>query len=182
MDAANVDLKGFSEDFYHKLTGAHLQPILDALRYLCRETSVWVELTTLLIPGLNDSEAEITRMCEWIVSELGAHVPLHFTAFHPDYRMADIPPTPPETLRRARQIAKKCGLRHVYTGNVRDLEGGASYCSGCGQPVIVRDSYWINDYRLDETGRCCGCQTRLDGHFGAFDGGFGSRRIPIRVS
>ncbi len=122
MDAANVDLKAFTEEFYVKQTGAHLQPVLDTLKYLKKETNVWVELTTLLIPGLNDSINEISAMSEWITSELGADVPLHFSAFHPDYKMTNISATPAETLRRARKIAKSAGLLYVYTGNVHDHE------------------------------------------------------------
>lgn len=179
MDAANVDLKAFSEEFYFKQTGAHLQPILDTLKYLCRETSVWVELTTLLIPGLNDSADEIRQMSDWIAKELGTSVPLHFTAFHPDYKLVDIPPTPATKLTEARQIAQAAGLQHVYTGNVHDRSGGTTYCSNCKQPLIVRDWYEIGDYALTENGACPHCGTKLAGHFGKFSEQFGNRRIPI---
>src|SRR5262249_31205164 len=124
MDAANVDLKAFTEEFYRKQTASSLAPVKETLAYLVKETQVWTEITTLLIPGLNDSEHELTELAEWIGAELGPDVPLHFSAFHPDYKMTDIPPTPPETLTRARAIARNVGLRYVYTGNVHDTEGG----------------------------------------------------------
>lgn len=181
IDAANVDLKGFTDDFYHKLTGAHLQPILDTLIYLRQETQVWLELTTLLIPGLNDSDDEIGKMSEWIARELGRDVPLHFTAFHPDYRMTDIPPTPPETLSRARQIARTAGLQYVYTGNVHDTDGGTTYCSTCNTPLIVRDWYTIQAYHVTENGCCEHCGAKLSGHFGKFETPFGQRRIPVSI-
>jgi pyruvate formate lyase activating enzyme len=181
MDAANVDLKAFTEEFYFKQTGAHLQPILDTLKYLCQETKVWVELTTLLIPGLNDSVQEIGEMSEWIVKELGAGVPLHFTAFHPDYKMTNIPATPPQTLTDARKIAQSAGLLYVYTGNVHDLSGGSTHCSVCQQPLIVRDWYEIREYAVTENGECSQCGAKLAGHFGKFKGPFGNHRIPIAL-
>ncbi len=130
MDAANVDLKAFTEAFYFKLTGSHLQPVLDTLVYLKHETDVWFEITTLLIPTKNDSDEEITAMCKWIAAALGTDVPLHFTAFHPDWKLDDLPPTPATTLTRAREIALREGLQYVYTGNVHDIEGGTTFCSG----------------------------------------------------
>ena len=139
MDAANVDLKAFTEDFYFKLTGAHLQPVLETLVYLAKDTDVWTEITTLLIPGKNDSEAEIEAECKWIAQNLGRDVPLHFTAFHPDWKMRDVPATPAATLKRARETALRAGLRYVYTGNVHDEEGGTTSCPACGEAVIVRD-------------------------------------------
>ncbi len=148
MDAANVDLKAFTDEFYFKLCGAHLQPVLDTLVYLEHETDVWYEITTLLIPGKNDSSEEIEAECKWIMKELGPDVPLHFTAFHPDYKMTDLPRTPPETLTRARAIALREGLRYVYTGNVHDTEGGTTFCPGCGNAVIVRDWHRILNYRV----------------------------------
>jgi pyruvate formate lyase activating enzyme len=181
MDAANVDLKAFTEDFYWKLTSAHLEPILETLRYLVRETSVWTEITTLLIPGKNDDDDEIARLSDWIAKELGTSVPLHFSAFHPDYKMLDVPPTPPEALRRARAIAMKAGLHHVYIGNVHDPVGDSTYCPGCAAPVIVRDWYEILAYDLDAKGRCKRCQAQLPGRFEAFKGAFGARRIPVRI-
>ncbi|MDQ6966154.1 MAG: AmmeMemoRadiSam system radical SAM enzyme, partial [Mariprofundaceae bacterium] len=159
MDAANIDLKGFSQEFYHKLCAGHLKPVLDTLEYLVKETQVWTEITTLLIPGQNDSDAELNAMCDWIAEHLGADVPLHFTAFHPDYKMRDIPATPPTTLSRARQIALKAGLHHVYTGNVHDRDGGSTLCPGCGADLIVRDWYNILDYRVTADGHCSDCGT-----------------------
>jgi pyruvate formate lyase activating enzyme len=179
IDAANVDLKAFTDDFYHRVTASRLGPVLDTLRYLVHETDVWTEITTLLIPGLNDSDDELARMTEWIAEELGTGVPLHFTAFHPDYRMTDLPPTPPATLRRARDIARRAGLEHVYTGNVHDEEGGTSYCPRCTSPLIVRDWYRILRYALDPDGGCRNCGARLAGRFEAHAGSFGRRRIPI---
>jgi len=179
MDAANVDLKAFTEDFYFKLTGAHLQPILDTLVYLQHETKVWQELTTLIIPGHNDSDAEIRRMSAWIVKELGPDVPLHFTAFHPDYKMTDIAPTPPATLERARHIALEAGMHHVYCGNVHDIEGDTTFCASCKKPLIVRDWYEIRAYELKADGTCPHCGAKLAGHFEKFTGQFGRRRVPV---
>ncbi|OGS91137.1 MAG: AmmeMemoRadiSam system radical SAM enzyme [Gallionellales bacterium GWA2_60_18] len=179
MDAANVDLKAFTDEFYFKQTGAHLQPVLDTLKYLCNETQVWVELTTLLIPGLNDSADEIGRMSAWIAQELGVDVPLHFSAFHPDYKMTGIPATPPETLRQARDIARAAGLRYVYTGNVHDREGDTTFCPSCGSALIVRDWYEIEQYRLTPDGHCPDCHAGIAGRFERFDHAFGARRIPV---
>jgi pyruvate formate lyase activating enzyme len=137
MDAANVDLKAFTDDFYHRLAKGHLQPVLDTLVYLKHETDVWFELTTLVIPGNNDSERELEEMARWVVERLGPDVPLHFTAFHPDFKMLDVPPTPPATLTRAREIALQSGLRYVYTGNVHDVEGGSTVCHQCGETLIT---------------------------------------------
>src|SRR5206468_4748687 len=181
MDAANVDLKAFTDAFYVKLTGAHLQPVLDTLVYLKHETDVWFEITTLLIPELNDSSTEIEAMSKWIVRELGRDVPLHFTAFHPDYKLTDRPRTPPATLRRARDIALAEGITYVYTGNVHDTDGGTTRCPGCHRAVIVRDWHEILDYRLTPEGRCDTCGTAITGRFEAFRGQFGRRRIPVRA-
>jgi pyruvate formate lyase activating enzyme len=181
MDAANVDLKAFTEDFYHKLTVAHLQPVLDTLAYLVHETRVWTEITTLLIPGHNDSDAEIAALSAWVARELGPDVPLHFTAFHPDYKMTDVPPTPPATLRRARRIAIDAGLHHVYTGNVHDVEGGTTSCPSCGAACVVRDGYRILDYRLDAAGRCARCGGQVAGRWADRAGTFGPRRIPVAI-
>jgi len=179
MDAANVDLKAFTDEFYVKQTGAHLQPVLDTLKYLSQETNVWVELTTLLIPGLNDSNEEISAMSEWIVKELGVDVPLHFSAFHPDYKMTGVPATPPETLVQARQIARAAGLQYVYTGNVHNREGDTTNCPSCGSALIVRDWYEIEQYRLTLDGHCPDCHAKIAGHFEKFSKAFGGRRIPI---
>ncbi|MDX8402439.1 MAG: AmmeMemoRadiSam system radical SAM enzyme [Mariprofundaceae bacterium] len=181
MDAANVDLKSFSEDFYHKLRAGHPQPVLDPLDYLARETAVWTEITTLLSPGHNDDPDELSRMCDWIVEHMGPDVPLHFTAFHPDWKMQDVPPTPSATLRKAREIGIRAGLRFVYTGNVHDPEGGTTFCPGCGAALIVRDWYAILSYRLTDEGRCMRCGTAIAGRFAHFSGAFGNRRIPVRM-
>jgi len=178
MDAANIDLKAFSERFYHKLTLSHLEPVLDTLRWLRRETSVWFEITTLLIPGENDSQEEIQRLCRWVAENLRDDVPLHFTAFHPDFRLTDRPHTPPATLRKARRIALEAGLKYVYTGNVHDADGGSTYCTGCGARVIERDWYEIGSYRLQEN-RCAACGSQIAGHFADRPGTWGSRRMPV---
>jgi pyruvate formate lyase activating enzyme len=182
MDAANVDLKGFTESFYHGLCSGHLAPVLDTLVYLRHETDVWLEVTTLLIPGENDSEAEIDAMCAWAVEHLGPDVPWHFTAFHPDYRLRDRPPTPPATLRRAREIARRHGMRYVYTGNVHDHEGQSTYCAGCGALLIGRDWYELDAWNVDEGGRCLACGTRLPGVFDGPPGEWGARRVPVRLA
>ena len=176
IDAANVDLKAFTEKFYREVTGAHLEPVQETLQHLVHETPVWTEITTLLIPGLNDSDAELTRLAEWVAGALGPDVPLHFSAFHPDYRMADVPPTPLATLRRARAIARRAGLRYVYTGNVHDPEGDATLCPGCGAKVIERDWYEILAARL-EHGACGACGTPIAGRFAATVGSFGRPRM-----
>lgn len=181
IDAANVDLKAFTDDFYFKLTGAHLQPVLDTLRYLRHETDVWFEITTLLIPGKNDSDEEITAMCQWIKKALGVDVPLHFSAFHPDYKMPDIPATPPATLTRARNIAIKQGLQYVYTGNVHNQEGDTTFCPNCHAPLIVRDWYQINQYHLTQDGSCPNCATRIAGRFAEQADNFGRKRVPITI-
>ncbi|HEX6703183.1 MAG TPA: AmmeMemoRadiSam system radical SAM enzyme [Albitalea sp.] len=182
MDAANVDLKGFTEAFYFQQTGAHLAPVLDTLQYLHHETACWLEITTLLIPGHNDSDAEIEAESRWILDHLGTDVPLHFTAFHPDYKMTDVPPTPPSTLRRARAIALRLGLHHVYTGNVHDEVGGTTHCPGCGAALVIRDWYAVRRCELDEGGECPHCGTRIAGKFGRVEQAFGPRRIPVRLA
>jgi len=179
MDAANVDLKAFTDEFYVRQCGAHLQAVLDTLSYLCRETSVWVELTTLLIPGLNDSADEIRAMSEWIARELGTGVPLHFTAFHPDYKLTGIPATPPETLVRSREIAQQAGLLYVYTGNVHNVTGDTTHCPSCGSELIVRDWYHIENYRLTPDGHCPDCHSAIAGHFEKYTGQFGRKRIRV---
>jgi pyruvate formate lyase activating enzyme len=181
MDAANVDLKAFTERFYWKVTGGHLQPVLETLRYLKHETDVWLEITTLLIPGENDSERELTEMSQWVAEHLGVDVPWHFTAFHPDWKMMDRPPTPPATLLRAREIALAQGMRYVYTGNVHDEAGQSTYCHGCGERLIGRDWHVITDWRLDGQGRCLSCGTACAGVFETGPGTWGSRRQPVRL-
>ncbi|HZZ77590.1 MAG TPA: AmmeMemoRadiSam system radical SAM enzyme [Gemmataceae bacterium] len=180
MDAANVDLKGFTEDFYQHFTLTHLQPVLDTLRWLKHESAVWFEVTNLLIPRANDSPDEIRRMCDWILENLGDMVPLHFTAFHPDYRLLDRPPTPSSTLTTARTIALRAGLKHVYTGNVHDAAGQSTYCAGCGQLLIERNGYEIGQFRL-VAGRCPECDCCVAGHFDASAGEWGERRLPVNV-
>lgn len=182
MDAANIDLKAFTEDFYHKLTGGHLQPVLDTLLYLKHETDVWLETTTLLIPGKNDSEKEIEEMTQWVVEHLGPDMPMHFSAFHPDYKMMDVPPTPRETLIRAREIAIKNGVRYAYTGNMHHEEGDTTYCHGCGTKLIVRDWYELKDWQLDAQGRCRQCGTACAGVFEAEPGHWGARRQPVHLA
>ncbi|GAB4522595.1 MAG: AmmeMemoRadiSam system radical SAM enzyme [Haliangiales bacterium] len=181
MDAVNVDLKAFRDSFYHRITFAHLEPVLDTLRYLRNETEVWFEVTTLLIPGHNDSPEELDAMCAWFVRELGPEVPLHFTAFHPDFRMDDVPATPPATLARARETARSHGIAHVYTGNVHDVDGQSSYCAGCGARLIERDWYRIGAYRLTGAGACPDCGHAMAGRFGERAGTWGARRLPIAI-
>jgi len=182
MDAANVDLKAFTDDFYHRVCAARLEPVLDTLRFLRHETDVWFEITTLLIPGHNDSDSEIDAETNWIAENLGPEVPLHFTAFHPDYKMLDLPHTSASTLRRAREIAISNGLRFVYTGNVHDAEGGTTYCPVCGRAVIVRNWYDIRSYHLDERGSCLWCGASLAGIFDGPRERWGRRRLPIFVA
>jgi pyruvate formate lyase activating enzyme len=182
MDAANVDLKGFSDAFYRKLCSGSLGPVLDTLEYLRHETTVWVELTTLLIPGQNDDDAELARMASWVVEHLGPDVPMHFSAFHPDYKMRDVPPTPASTLTRARRIAREHGVRYAYTGNVHDSDGGSTRCHHCGHMLIERDWYQLGRWGLDADGRCEECQTPCAGVFEAEPGDWGARRQPLRMS
>jgi pyruvate formate lyase activating enzyme len=182
MDAANVDLKAFTDRFYHKICGGHLAPVLETLEYIRHETDTWLELTTLLIPGENDSDAEIDQMTRWVVDKLGPDVPMHFTAFHPDWKMLDIGPTPAATLSRARRIAMANGVRFAYTGNVHDSSGGSTYCANCGALVIERDWYRLGSWGLDANGACRGCGTPIPGHFDATPGHHGARRVPVRLS
>lgn len=182
MTAANIDLKAFDEDFYWRITGAHLQRVLDTLTYLLTETTCWTEITTLVIPGHNDSSDQLAELSRWVCTELGPDVPIHFSAFHPDHRMRDVPRTPPETLTRARDIARDVGLRYVYTGNVHDAAGDTTWCPGCDHPVIVRDWYQIIAYQLDSDARCGRCGAQVAGRFDDIPGNFGSRRIPIQIA
>ncbi len=182
MDAANVDLKAFTERFYHQICAGHLQPVLDTLVYLKRETGVWLEITNLVIPGENDSPGEIDALSAWVVERLGPDVPLHFSAFHPDYKMLEHPPTPPATLSRAREIARGNGVRYAYTGNVHDPEGDTTYCHGCGDALVRRDWYELLDWRLDDQGRCPTCRTPCAGRFAGPPGRWGRRRLPVRLA
>jgi pyruvate formate lyase activating enzyme len=182
MDAANVDLKAFSEQFYYKLTGGHLEPVLDTLKYLKHETDVWFELTTLLIPGENDSEAELQAMSQWVVENLGPDVPMHFSAFHPDWKMQDHPSTPPATLRLARQIALNNGVRYAYVGNVHDPAGDSTYCHHCGALLIGRDWYELSEWHLTPDGRCEACGSPCAGVFEPRPGDWGAKRLPVRLA
>ena len=181
MDAANVDLKAFTERFYRELCAASLEPVLDSLRYLVHETDVWVETTTLLIPGENDSDLELDEMTRWVVSELGPDVPMHFTAFHPDFKLADRPSTPASTLSRARRIALDNGVRFAYTGNVHDEGGSSTYCPSCGECVIGRDWYRLTRWKLTDDGCCAVCGTPCPGRFSGPPGDWGPRRMPVRL-
>jgi len=180
MDAANIDLKAFTDVFYEKITFSRLPVVLETLEYL-RGTDVWFEITTLLIPGHNDSDEEIAQECDWLVSHLGPDVPLHFSAFHPDFKMRDVPRTPPATLSRARRIALDHGLRYVYTGNVHDPDGQTTVCPSCSAPVVVRDWYVIGSYELTDTGHCVHCGAPVPGRYDGPVGGWGSRRLPVRL-
>ena len=182
MDAANVDLKGFTEKFYRKICGAELGAVLETLEYLRHETNVWFEITTLLIPDENDSDAELDEMTQWIASKLGPAVPLHFTAFHPDWKMLDKTRTPAATLTRARRIAMNNGLQYVYTGNVHDSEGASTYCHQCSTRVIERDWYEIGEWRLSDAGRCLTCGTQIPGLFDGTAGSWGARRMAVRIN
>ncbi len=182
MDAANVDLKAFTEDFYFKLTKAHLRPVLETLEYLRRETQVWFEITTLLIPGENDSPTEIGRLSRWVVERLGPDVPLHFTAFHPDFRMRDKPRTSHATLAMACRVARAEGVRYAYVGNVYDLGRQSTFCHQCGERLIERDWHALGRWRLDRRGACRACGTPLAGVIEAEPGGWGARRAPVRLA
>lgn len=180
MDAANVDLKAFTEDFYKKLTLSSLKAVLDTLVYVKKHTSVWLEITNLVIPGENDSDKEFHEMSQWILDYLGPDVPLHFTAFHPDFKMTDHPPTPPSTLTRAREIALSHGLHYVYTGNVHDSKGSSTYCPNCGKLLIERDWYVLGKYHV-KNGQCAFCQTPIPGYFENQPGAWGNKRVPVRL-
>ncbi|MCZ6855641.1 MAG: AmmeMemoRadiSam system radical SAM enzyme [Gammaproteobacteria bacterium] len=182
MNATNVDLKAFSERFYHKICGGHLAPVLETLEFIKHETDVWLEITTLLIPGENDSEREIDEMSAWLFEHLGADVPLHFTAFHPDWKMRNIGRTPAETLTRARHLAIENGLRYVYTGNVHDARGASTYCHDCNALLIERDWYELGHWGLSDDGCCKQCGTQLPGMFDGPPGHLGATRVPIRLS
>jgi pyruvate formate lyase activating enzyme len=181
MDAANVDLKAFTERFYQQITAGHLKPVLDTLIYLKHETKVWFEITTLLIPGENDSDEEIGALTKWVAEKLGPDVPVHFSAFHPDYKMLDRPSTPPETLKRARKIAIRNGLRYAYIGNVHDPEGDSTYCHSCGKKLIGRDWYLLSDWNLTDDGHCRFCGAACAGIFDGPPGTWGRKYLPVRL-
>jgi pyruvate formate lyase activating enzyme len=182
MDAANVDLKAFTDRFYRRLCGGRLQPVLDTLVHLRHETNAWLEITTLLIPGANDSDEEIDDMTRWVVERLGADVPMHFTAFHPDWKMTDTPPTAPSTLTRARAIALRNGVRYAYTGNVHDPDGGSTWCHACGHLLVGRNWYELTAWNLDEQGACASCGAPCAGVFERHPGNWGAKRLPVRLS
>ncbi|MBP5856766.1 AmmeMemoRadiSam system radical SAM enzyme [Marivibrio halodurans] len=181
MDAANIDLKGFTEDFYRKLCTGQLGNVLETVDWLVNETDVWVELTTLLIPGENDSEAELEALCQWVMERLGPDVPIHFTAFHPDYRMRDKERTPAETLFRAHRIARSAGIHHAYTGNIHHEPTATTYCPCCEAPVIGRDWHQLTRWAIGQGGHCTNCGTAIAGHFEARPGTWGRKRKPIRL-
>ena len=181
MDAANIDLKAFTDDFYHRVCGGHLQPVLDTLLYVHHETDVWLELTTLMIPGHNDTDEEIDAMTSWVVENLGRDVPMHFTAFHPSWKMMNVHSTPASALTNARHIAIENGVRYAYTGNVHDGEGGSTWCPECGELLIERDVYTLGKWGL-EHGACHQCGFRIAGMFDDQPGNWGSRRLPVRLS
>jgi pyruvate formate lyase activating enzyme len=180
MDAANVDLKGFTDGFYRRLCFAELQPVLDTLVYLKNETGVWFEVTTLLIPGENDGADELDRASDWFAANLGPDVPWHFSAFHPDFKMLATPRTPPATLVRAREMAVSKGLRYVYTGNVHDRTGGSTWCPSCGTLLVERDWYELGAYNLDGS-RCGACGAEIAGCFERQPGSWGARRLAVRL-
>ena len=182
MDAANIDLKAFTERFYHEITGGHLEAVLDTLKYIKHETSVWLELTTLIIPGENDSEAELEQMTQWVVENLGPDVPMHFSAFHPDWKMLDRPPTPLASLLQARQIAINNGVHYAYVGNVHDKAADSTYCHGCAKLLIGRDWYELSEWNLDESGCCSFCGTHCAGIFNAKPGDWGAKRKSVIMS
>ncbi len=181
MDAANIDLKGFSERFYHDLCAGSLQPVLDTLEYLVHETRVWVEITTLLIPGENDSTAEIEAMTSWITNKLGTSVPLHFSAFHPDHRLTQLPPTSHHSLKQARQIALSNGIEHVYLGNVHDIKNSATYCPQCDKLLIARTGYSLSEWHIEGQGVCEYCGSGISGVFEGQPGDWGNRYQRIKV-
>lgn len=181
MDAANIDLKAFSEHFYHKITGAHLQPVLETLQYIKHHTKTWLELTTLLIPGENDSQQELETMTQWVVENLGIDVPMHFTAFHPDWKMRDKPPTSAASLVLARQIALKNGIQYAYVGNVHDKSAASTYCHHCKNLLIGRDWYQLSEWNLDQNANCKFCGDHCAGIFNPTPGNWGSKRQAIHI-
>jgi len=181
MDAANVDLKSFDEKFYYKITGGHLEPVLDTLKYIQHETDCWLETTTLIVPGKNDSEKELTEMCEWVVENLGVDMPMHFSAFHPDFKMMDIPSTSPATLTMARDIAMKAGVRYAYVGNVHDKAADSTWCHHCGELLIERDWYELGKWNINERSECASCGTKVAGVFETEPGDWGAKRLPVRM-
>ena len=181
IDTANVDLKGFSHRFYHKLCQGRLASVLETLQYLKQETNVWLEITNLLIPGENDSPEEIEAMCIWIREHLGPDAPIHFTAFHPDFKMRDVPPTPQSTLERARDQAISTGLPFVYIDNVYDLQRESTYCPSCGKRLIERNCYELGQYNL-RGNACRFCAHVIPGVFEEKPGHWGRQRRPLQIA
>jgi len=181
MDAANVDLKGFTEQFYQEYCGGRLQPVLDTLVWLVRKSAVWVEITNLLIPEANDAPEDIRRMCQWIADELGPDVPLHFSAFHPAFQLTDRRPTPSSTLIAAHEIGRQAGLHYVYTGNVFDPQHQHTYCPGCGRAVIWREGYALGAYEMQD-GRCAHCHVPIAGRFDQRPGAWGGGRREVNIA
>ena len=181
MDAANVDLKSFREPFYRDICAGHLAPVLETLEYVRKATTAWLEVTTLLIPTLNDGDDEVDDLSRWMAEHLGPEVPLHFTAFHPDWKLRDLPPTPLATLRRARDVARGNGLHHVYTGNCVDPDGQSTWCPACGGRLIERDGFSLGEWALDDAGRCAHCGAPCAGVFEPRPGRWGARRMPVRL-
>jgi len=181
MDAANIDLKAFTEDFYHKITGSQLQAVLETLQYIKQETNVWLELTTLLIPGENDSEKELQEMTQWVVENLGPDVPMHFSAFHPDWKMRDIEKTPTATLLKARSIAMANGVNYAYIGNAHNKAADSTYCHHCGELLIGRDWYQLSEWNLDSHGVCLSCNTVCAGLFDKEPGIWGAKRQVVTL-
>ncbi|SBW11535.1 Radical SAM domain protein [uncultured Alphaproteobacteria bacterium] len=181
FDAVNLDLKAFSDDTYRRLCGARLAPVLETLKYGVRASRAWIEITTLVIPGVNDGDAEIAALAEWIAAELSPEVPLHLSAFHPAHRMRDRPPTPAATLVRARDRARAEGLKFVYVGNLAVADGGITRCPGCGRAAIARDGAALAAYGLDDAGRCRECGTAIPGVFDGPPGDWGNRRRPLAI-
>lgn len=182
MDAVNLDLKAFTETFYKKLCSASLESVKETAVYLARKPDTWLELTTLLIPDENDGEAELEELSAWVLAELGPDVPIHFTAFHPDFRMLDKDRTPPATLMRAHRIAKRAGIRHVYTGNIHHEPTGSTYCPGCGGKVIGRDWHQLTQWGLGQGGYCTNCGTPIAGVFEEKPGDWGRKRQRVRIA
>ena len=181
IDAVNIDLKAFTQEFYRNICSGHLEIVLDTLSYLKHETDVWLEITTLLIPGENDSDRELHSEISWIVDNLGFDVPLHFSAFHPDWKMRDKPVTSAETLKRARQIALEYGLRYVYLGNIQSHECSSTYCHKCGNLLIGRVWYELSDWNIDGSGKCTYCGTQCDGIFDGPPGDWGRKRQLVEL-
>jgi pyruvate formate lyase activating enzyme len=181
IDAVNVDLKAFSEEFYQTQCGGQLQTVLDTLRYIRQETNIWLELTTLLIPGLNDSADELHAMSNWVVENLGPDVPMHFSAFHPSWKMLDVPATPLDSLQRAREIALGNGVHYAYTGNVRNQEGDSTWCPSCGELLVSRDFYELGAWNIGSHGECRSCGHVCAGVFEERPGDWGARRLPVSI-